>query len=295
MNLSGLKFSKMHGLGNDYVVINEFNEEIIPENEKSRFSIDICKRGFSIGADGVIFVCPATDNGEIKFRIFNADGSEAEMCGNGIRCFSKYVYDNNIIKKDKINVETLGGLKKVEITVDEKNKNLSKFFKVNMGLSTFKTSQIPMIASVDEFLDEVLIVNDEEIAMTTVSVGNPHAVIFTENTNFSDLSSVNLDIYGPAIENHEAFPHRINVHFVEIISKNEIKVITWERGAGFTYACGTGATSCVLSGFKLGILDNNVLVHLPGGDLEIEIYEKNDRLGAFMKGDAELVFNGEIV
>ena len=118
MNLSGLKFSKMHGLGNDYVVINEFDHEIIPENEKNTFSIEICKRGFSVGADGVIFVCPATDNGDIKFRIFNADGSEAEMCGYGIRCFSKYVYDNDIIKIDKINVETLGGLKIVEITPD---------------------------------------------------------------------------------------------------------------------------------------------------------------------------------
>lgn len=289
MDLSGLKFSKMHGLGNDYVVINEFNEEIIPENEKNSFSLEICKRGFSVGADGVIFVCPPTDEGQIKFRIFNADGSEAEMCGNGIRCFSKYVYDNGIIKNNKIDVETLGGLKKVEITPNEENKNISDFFKVDMGISTFKTSEIPMIADTEEFLDEKLIVNNEEIAMTTVSVGNPHSVIFAENTQ-----DIDLDNYGPAIENHEAFPQRINVHFVEILSKNEIKIITWERGAGFTYACGTGATSCALAGFKLGILDNNVLVHLPGGDLEIEVYEKDDELGAFMKGEAKLVFNGEM-
>ncbi|MBZ9570059.1 diaminopimelate epimerase [Methanobrevibacter sp. TMH8] len=290
MNLSGLKFSKMHGLGNDYVVINEFDHEIIPENEKNTFSIEICKRGFSVGADGVIFVCPATDNGDIKFRIFNADGSEAEMCGNGIRCFSKYVYDNDIIKKDKLNVETLGGLKIVEITPDKENKNISSLFKVDMGISTFKTAEIPMIAETEEFLDETLVVDGEEISMTTISVGNPHAVIFTENAEKIDLNN-----YGPAIENHESFPQRINVHFVEIISKNEIKMITWERGAGFTYACGTGATSCVLSGFKLGILDNNVLVHLPGGDLEIEVYKKDDELGAFMKGEAELVFTGKMI
>jgi diaminopimelate epimerase len=285
--VSGLKFSKMHGLGNDYVVINEFSEEIIPEKEKNTFSNEICKRGFSVGADGVIFVSPPTDNGDIKFRIFNADGSEAEMCGNGIRCFSKYVYDNNIIKKDILNVETLGGLKIVEITSDE---GISSLFKVDMGLSTFKVEEIPMIAESEEFLDEILVVNNEEIAMTTVSVGNPHAVIFTE-----DAEKIDLDTFGLAIENHEAFPQRINVHFVEIISKKEIKMITWERGAGFTYACGTGATSCVLSGVKLGILDNEVLVHLPGGDLEIEVYEEGAELGAFMKGRADLVFNGEMV
>lgn len=290
MNLSGLEFSKMHGLGNDYVVINEFNSEIIPENDKNTFSSEICKRGFSVGADGVIFVCSPTDKGDIKFRIFNADGSEAEMCGNGIRCFSKYVYDNNIIKKDKLNVETLAGLKIVEITPDWDNKNISSLFKVDMGISTFKTSDIPMIAENEEFLDETLIVDGEEIAMTTVSVGNPHAVIFTEDTD-----KIDLDSYGPAIENHEAFPQRINVHFVEIISKDEIKMITWERGAGFTHACGTGATSCVLCGFKLGILDNKVLVHLPGGDLEIEVYKKNDGLGAFMKGEARLVFTGKMI
>ena len=288
--LSGLKFSKMHGLGNDYVVINEFSEEVIPENEKNKFSNEICKRGFSVGADGVIFVSPPTDNGDIKFRIFNADGSEAEMCGNGIRCFSKYVYDNNIIKKDTINVETLGGLKIVEITKDKDNKDISSLFKVDMGLSTFKTKEIPMIAESEEFLDKTLLVNGKKIAMTTVSVGNPHAVIFTENTE-----EIDLDTFGPAIENHEAFPQRINVHFVEITSKEEIKMITWERGAGFTYACGTGATSCVLSGVKLGILDNEVLVHLPGGDLEIEVYEEGAELGAFMKGRADLVFNGEMV
>jgi len=290
MNLSGLEFSKMHGLGNDYIVINEFYNEIIPENEKNTFSNEICKRGFSVGADGVIFVCPPTDNGDIKFRIFNADGSEAEMCGNGIRCFSKYVYDNDIIKKDELNVETLGGLKIVEITLDEDNKDISSLFKVNMGLSTFKTHEIPMIADTEEFLDETLVVDGEKIVMTTVSVGNPHAVIFTEDTE-----KIDLDRFGPAVENHEAFPQRINVHFVEIISKNEIKMITWERGAGFTHACGTGATSCVLSGFKLGILDNEVLVHLPGGDLEIEVYKKDDELGAFMKGGADLVFTGKML
>jgi diaminopimelate epimerase len=298
MNLKGLKFSKMHGLGNDYVVVDETNEEVIAEDKKSDFSIETCKRGFSIGADGVIFVVPtSTEEADIRFRIFNADGSEAEMCGNGIRCFTKFVYDNKIIEKEIIDVETLGGIKTVEIT--EKG-GISTLFRVDMGISTFKAKDIPMIttnvAETDEFIDKELLVDNEPIAMTTVSVGNPHAIIFTETIDgIETVDDVDLDRYGPLIENHEAFPERINVHFVEIISKNEINMLTWERGAGYTHACGTGATSCVLAGNKLNKLDKKVLVHLPGGDLEIEVYEDGNELGAFMKGDAKLVFNGEMI
>ncbi|MDR1721559.1 MAG: diaminopimelate epimerase [Methanobrevibacter sp.] len=284
MDLKGLEFSKMHGLGNDYVVIDESKEVKIAESDKNRFSKEVCTRGFSVGADGVIFVSKADGEGEIKFRIFNADGSEAEMCGNGIRCFSKFIYDKGIIKKDKINVETLGGLKIVEITAEN---NISKLFRVDMGLSTFKTQNIPMIADTDEFLEDELIVDGEKLIASAVNVGNPHAIIFTDSTD-----DIDLDRFGPAVENHEVFPERINVHFVEILSKNEIKMLTWERGAGYTHACGTGATSCVLAGYKLNKLNNKVLVHLPGGDLEIKIYEKGDELGAFMKGDAQLVFDG---
>lgn len=283
MTLKEIQFSKMHGLGNDYVVIDETEEEIIPESKKNEVSEELCRRGFSIGADGVIFVCPS-ETEDIRFRIFNSDGSEAEMCGNGIRCFSKFVYDKGIMQKEKLNVETFGGIKIVNMAIKEGEVTSSK---VDMGISTFKTSEIPMISKNEEFLDLELMVNGIPYRMTTVSVGNPHAVIFTDN-----IDDVPLNEVGPAIENHEAFPERINVHFVEILSKNEINMTTWERGAGFTYACGTGATSCVLSGFKLGKLDNNVLVHLPGGDLRIEVYEKDNVLGAFMEGDAVLVFDG---
>ena len=285
MTLKEINFSKMHGLGNDYVVIDETKEEIIPESKKNEISAELCRRGFSIGADGVIFVCPS-ETEDIMFRIFNSDGSEAEMCGNGIRCFSKFVYDKGILKKEKLNVETFGGTKIVNMTIKDGEVASSK---VDMGKSTFKTSEIPMISENEEFLDLELMVNGTPYRMTTVSVGNPHAVIFTDN-----IDEVPLNEVGPAIENHEAFPERINVHFVEILSKNEINMTTWERGAGFTYACGTGATSCVLSGFKLGKLDNNVLVHLPGGDLRIEVYERDGVLGAFMEGDAVLVFDGII-
>jgi diaminopimelate epimerase len=286
MKLKGLKFSKMHGIGNDYIVVDESKGEIIAEDEKPNFAIEVCTSGFSIGADGVIFVTPASDNGDIRFRIFNDDGTEPEMCGNGIRCFSKFIYDKNIVHKDLIKVETLGGLKIVEVTAEE---GIANFFKVDMGLSSFKTSDIPMIAKTDEFLEKELIIDGESINISTINVGNPHAVILTES-----IDDIDLNKYGPAIESHEAFPEKINVHFIELISKNEIKMLTWERGVGYTHACGTGATSSVLVGYKLLKLNNNVLVHLPGGDLEIEVYEKENKLGAYMKGSATLVFNGEM-
>lgn len=285
MSLKEIKFSKMHGLGNDYVVIDETREEIIPEDKKSEISLELCRRGFSIGADGVIFITPSQSE-DIRFRIFNSDGSEAEMCGNGIRCFAKFVYEKGIIKKDKINVETLGGTKEINLTIEDGKVASSK---VNMGNATFKTSQIPMISNEKEFLDEELIVGGNPIKMTVLSVGNPHAVIFTDN-----LDEVPLEKIGPVIETHESFPQKINVHFIEIVNKNEINMITWERGAGVTFACGTGATSCVIAGFKLQKLENNVLVHLPGGDLKIDVYEKDGTLGAFMEGDSVLVFDGTI-
>ncbi|HML05166.1 MAG TPA: diaminopimelate epimerase [Methanobacterium sp.] len=285
MTLKEIQFSKMHGLGNDYIVIDETKGEVIPENKKNEISFELCRRGFSIGSDGVIFVCPST-NEDIKFRIFNSDGSEAEMCGNGIRCFSKYVYDNGILKKDVLNVETLGGTKKVTLTI--KNSTVSSA-KVDMGMATFKPSEIPMESGKDEVIQEEIDVNRKPYKVTAVSVGNPHAIIFTDN-----LEEVPLNQLGPVIETHKAFPQKTNVHFVKVINRDEIDMITWERGAGVTFACGTGATSCAIASFKLGLVDKNVLVHLPGGDLQIEIYEKENHLGGFMEGDAVLVFDGVI-
>ena len=282
-----LLFSKMHGLGNDYVVIDESEEEIIREELKGEVVIELCRRGFSVGADGVIFVAPAEGEGDIRFRIFNADGSEAEMCGNGIRCFSKFVYDNGIIRNDTMKVETMAGIKVVQLAVEE-GKVVSS--RVDMGKSTFKASEIPMDVPEDEFVDQFLKVEGEPVQMTALSVGNPHAVIFVE-----DAGQVDLDKFGPAIENHPAFPQRTNVHFVEIVSPQEIIMVTWERGAGPTLACGTGATSCVLAGNKLEKLDSSVLVHLPGGELQIDVYQQDSELGAFMEGDAVLVFDGIMV
>lgn len=280
-----ITFSKMHGLGNDYVVIDESDKIIIPEEKKPEIVEEICRRGFSIGADGVIFVAPASiENADIRFRIFNSDGSEAEMCGNGIRCFAKYVYENEIVQTDQILVETLGGVKEVDLDVEGGEVRAST---VDMGIPTFLTREIPMISDKDEFLDSELIVDGKPLKMTAVNVGNPHAVIFTEN-----IEEIKLNEIGPLIENHPAFPQKTNVHFVNIINRNEIEMITWERGAGFTFACGTGATSCVAAGFKLGKLDEEVEVHLPGGELLIIIYKFGDEVRVFMEGEAVLVFDG---
>ncbi|MGZ7066768.1 MAG: diaminopimelate epimerase [Methanobacterium sp.] len=280
-----IHFSKMHGLGNDYIVIDEFRGEIIPEEKKNEISVEICSRRFSIGADGVIFICPSRTE-DIRFRIFNSDGSEAEMCGNGIRCFSKYVYDKGIIKKDILDVETLGGTKRITLTIEDEKVS---FARVDMGPASFNASEIPIISPNDEVIEEELDVEGEIYKITAVNVGNPHAVIFTEN-----LDEVPLVEIGPVIETHEVFPQKTNVHFVNILSKKEIEMITWERGAGMTLACGTGAFSCVIAAFKLGLVDKDVLVHLPGGDLKIEVYMTNDLLGGFMEGDAFLVFEGMI-
>ena len=277
----------MHGLGNDYVVINEFTEEIIPENKKPTVTEELCKRRFSVGADGVIFVSPATvEEADIRFRIFNADGSEAEMCGNGIRCFAKFVFEKNILSTDKMLVETMEDVKELLLTVED---GIVTSIRVDMGNATFKVDEIPMETSEIEFINRDIMVEGDPLKITAVSVGNPHAISFTD-----DLNSIPLEQVGPSIENHPAFPQRINAHFVHILERNEVEMITWERGTGITLACGTGATSTVLAGYRLGLLDEDVLVHLPGGDLYITVYHEEDELGAFMEGDAVMVFEGSL-
>ena len=284
LNLKGLKFSKMHGIGNDSPIINEFEGEVIPEADKPEACRILCHRNFGVGGDGVLFVEPS-DVADIGYRMFNPDGSEAEMCGNGIRCFGDFVYRKGILKQEKMTVETKAGIKTIEITL---NGDEPELFKVDMGTSTFKTPKIPMISDEEEFIDAKLDVLDITFNVTAISVGNPHAIIFVD-----DVESIDIDKYGPAIEAHEVFPEKINVHFVEVISENEGKMITWERGAGVTLACGTGATSTAISGYKLGLFGENILLHLPGGDLNFTVYEKDDELGAFMQGPAELVYDGE--
>ncbi len=280
-----IEFTKMHALGNDYIVINETVEEIIPEENKNKISEEISTRRFNVGADGVIFACKS-DKADVRFRIFNSDGSEAQMCGNGIRCLAKYVYDKNIVKKETMKIETMEDIKEARLTVVDDN---VEDIEIDMGKGFFIPEEIPAIApsgNKTEFIDEEVDVEGEKVKMSAVSVGNPHAVCFTD----VNIDDIDLDFYGPRIETHEAFPEKVNVHFVNILSPEEIDILTWERGAGFTFACGTGTTSCVLLGYKQGLLNEKVLAHLSGGDLNITVTDHSDYLTAVMKGAAFTVY-----
>ncbi|ADP77799.1 diaminopimelate epimerase [Methanothermus fervidus DSM 2088] len=283
MNTKTILFTKMHALGNDYILIDETRGEIVKEREKPEFVKKICDRNFGVGGDGVIFVSKS-DNLDIKFRIFNADGSEAEMCGNGIRCFAKYVYEKGILRKKRMKVETLAGEKILNLKT--KN-NLVESIKVDMGLATFKSEKIPVKTKDKTFINKVCKLNDKKIKLSAVNVGNPHTVIFVD-----EVSRDYAEKIGPVIENHPIFPERTNVNFVKVLNPNEIKMITWERGVGITLACGTGAVASTIVGRKLGKLNKEVTVNLPGGRLKIEIYEKNNKIGAFMEGKATMVFEG---
>lgn len=284
-----IEFTKMHALGNDYIVINETEEDIIPEEYKNKVSEEISQRRFNVGADGVVFACKS-DKADVRFRIFNSDGSEAEMCGNGIRCLAKYVYDKDIVKKETMQIETMEDVKEARLTVED---NTVTSIEIDMGKGYFKPEEIPAIApsgNTDEFIDEDIDIEGEKIKMSSVSVGNPHAVCFTD----INIDDIDLDFYGPRIETHEAFPEKVNVHFVNIVSPEEINILTWERGAGFTYACGTGTTSCVLLGYKMGLLNEKVHAHLSGGDLDITISDFTDYLTATMKGAAVTVYEASM-
>ena len=283
VDLKGLKFSKMHGIGNDFPIIDESKGEVIPEADKPEACRILCHRNFGVGGDGVLFVEPS-DVADIGYRMFNPDGSEAEMCGNGIRCFGDFVYRKGILKQEKMTVETRAGIKTIEITLENDEPVL---FKVDMGLSTFKTPEIPMTSDEDEFLDGELEVLDTTFNVTAISVGNPHAIIFVD-----DVDEIDIDKYGPAIEAHEVFPEKINVHFVEVISKNEGKMITWERGAGVTLACGTGACAVAVASILNGFTEDKVTVKLLGGDLQIEWDREANKV--YMTGPAEVSFEGEI-
>ncbi|MCW4044446.1 MAG: diaminopimelate epimerase [Candidatus Bathyarchaeota archaeon] len=273
-----MKFWKMHGLGNDYVVVDNRNQHIASTAAAS-LARKLCERRFSVGADGLLLV-EASSAADVKMRIFNADGSEAEMCGNGIRCFAKYCYENNIAKKTELTVETLAGVKKLWLTVSG---NSVATVKVEMGAPALERSKIPMVGK-GTCINEELQVNGEKFKVTCLSLGNPHCVIFVDNV--ADYPVQNI---GPKIENHRAFPNRTNVEFAQVLNRNELKLRVWERGCGETLACGTGACATVAAGNILGKLDSKVTVHLLGGDLEVEYAEH-----LFLKGPAEKVFEGKL-
>jgi diaminopimelate epimerase len=273
-----MKFWKMHGLGNDYVVIDNRDEKI-GDAEAAALALKLCKRRFSVGADGVLFVSNSTV-ADVKMQIFNADGSEAEMCGNGIRCFAKYCYENNIARKSELIVETLAGNKRTWLTVED---GLVQSVMVDMGVPVLERSMTPMLGH-GTCVNEDLQVKGKAYKVTCLSVGNPHCVIFVDAVDDFPVQRV-----GQKIENHRFFPKRTNVEFAQVLSENEAKVRVWERGCGETLACGTGACATVVAGNLLKKLSGKVRVHLLGGDLTVEYAER-----LLLNGPAEKVFEGTL-
>lgn len=276
-----MNFTKMEGLGNDFIMLNGLKENI-PQN-LAEFSKKYCDRHFGIGADGVIIIWQS-DIADIKMQIINSDGSEAEMCGNGIRCFAKYLYDKKIIEKKKITVETLAGIIIPEIITDENNQVLA--VEVDMGEPVLQGELIPTVFKQEQVVSQPIKIEEREFFITAVSMGNPHCVIFTD-----DLSDENLHKWGPLIERSEYFPKKTNVEFVKVLSETEAQMRVWERGAAVTLACGTGACATLTAGILNKKFNKEITLHLDGGDLFMSMHDDGH---AFMRGPAKTVFEGWI-
>ena len=273
-----MQFWKMHGLGNDYIVIDNRDEKIGGKQAAS-LAKQLCERHFSVGADGLLLVSNSK-MADAKMRIFNADGSEAEMCGNGIRCFSKYCYEKGIVSKPEFSVETHSGIKHVWLSL---NGNIVASVKVDMGAPNWQRSSLP-ITGTGTCINEDLAVDIETFKVTCLSMDNPHCVIFVDCIDCYPIEEVGLKI-----ENHKAFPRRTNVGFAEVLNEHELNVRVWERGCGETLACGTGACAAVTAANKLGKVSNKVTVHVLGGDLQVEVAQS-----VFLIGAAEKVFEGTL-
>lgn len=274
-----MKFTKMQGLGNDYVYVNCLKEKIQNPSELAK---KISDRHFGVGSDGLIMINPS-DKADFEMEMYNADGSRGEMCGNGIRCVGKYVYDYGLTDKTNISVETLGGIKHLELYVEE---GKVVRVKVDMGHPILKPSEIPVVADGEQAVDEPIEVEGKEYRMTCVSMGNPHAVVFVD----TDLKELPLESIGPKFENHKRFPNRVNTEFVRVIDRHTAQMRVWERGSGETLACGTGACAVAVACALNGLTESEVTVQLLGGDLEIQ-WEKNSDT-VYMTGPAEVVFDG---
>jgi diaminopimelate epimerase len=296
-----MKFTKMHGIGNDYVYVNGFVEHVADPANVAR---KIADRHFGVGGDGLILIVPPdSKNADVRMRMFNADGSEAEMCGNGVRCVAKYAFEHGLSKRNPMKVETGRGV--LSLSLATQNGHVSSIT-VNMGEPILEPAKIPVDLSKvspglhpreydisfsgatdpDEEKPRLNETDEPPVTATFVSMGNPHAVTYV-----SDVDAVNLNFIGPLIEHHVAFPRRMNAHFVQIISPTEVKMRTWERGSGITLACGTGACAVCVAGVLTGKTQRNILAHLPGGDLELEWRESDNCV--YMSGPATEVFSGE--
>jgi diaminopimelate epimerase len=278
-----LAFIKMQGIGNDFVVADCLIPEPAPAAALQAAAVRLCDRKFGVGADGVILVLPSA-TADFQMRMFNPDGSEAEMCGNGIRCFAKYVFDHGYTDRTEIRVDTLGGVMVLSLSL--KNGTVDRV-KVDMGAPRLDRADLPMVGEPGRVIDQPVTVAGETVALTGVSMGNPHVIFFAD-----PATDAHIDYLGPVLEKHALFPRRTNVHAVEVISPTEIKMLTWERGAGRTLACGTGACACAVAANLNGLTGRRVLVHLAGGDLSIEWSEEDGHV--YMTGPAEEVFAGTI-
>lgn len=274
-----MKFTKMHGCGNDYVYVNGFTEKVA---DKPKAVVALSDRHFGIGSDGVIFINPS-EQADFEMEMYNADGTRAEMCGNGIRCVGKYVYDHGMTDKTSITVESFGKVKYLDLTVE--NGKVVKV-KVNMGKPELTAKEVPVVSENEQVIDEEIIVKGKSYRMTCVSMGNPHAVVFMD-----DVEHLAIEEIGPYFENHERFPNRTNTEFVQVIDDGHVKMRVWERGTGETLACGTGccatAVACVLN----HLTGEHVTVQVLGG--EIEIYWDQKENLVYMTGPAVTVFEGE--
>ena len=277
-----MKFTKMQGIGNDYVYVNCFEETVKDPAAVARYVSD---RHFGIGSDGLILIKPS-DIADCEMDMYNLDGSQGAMCGNGIRCVAKYVYDYGIVKKENISVSTKSGIKYLDLTVRDGKVALVR---VNMGSPVLTASQIPVVSSTEEMINAPLKVNGETYYITAVSMGNPHAIVYMTDVDHLDIGEI-----GPYFENHMAFPDRVNTEFVEVLDNHTLKMRVWERGSGETLACGTGACAVAVASILNGHVDGEkpVTVKLLGGDLEI-FWDRQENL-VYMTGPAATVFDGEI-
>lgn len=274
-----MRFTKMHGLGNDYVYVNGFDEQV---DDPAAVARAVSDRHFGIGADGLILILPA-DEADCRMRMFNADGSEAQMCGNGIRCVAKYVYDHDIARRATLNVETLAGILELDLFVTG---GAVDRVRVKMGEPRLQRAQIPMQGAPGEVINEPLLVDGATFNVTAVSMGNPHCVVFVE-----DVASFDVARWGPHFEHHDAFPEGVNTEFIQVHSRELFSMRVWERGSGETLACGTGASAAAVACHLTGRTDRRVTAHLLGGPLELEWQVSDNQV--LMTGPAVEVFSGE--
>ncbi len=275
-----MRFTKMQGLGNDYVYVNCLEEKV--ENP-AELSIKVSDRHFGIGSDGLILICPS-DIADFRMDMYNADGSRAEMCGNGIRCVGKYVYDFGLTDKVDVSIETLAGIKYLHLEVEN---GKVKLVTVDMGTPELSAKKIPIISDKETVISESILVGGVEYKMTGVSMGNPHAVVYLE-----DMTQLQMEQIGPKFEKHERFPSRINTEFVQVLDRNTVVMRVWERGSGETLACGTGACAVAVASILNGYTEDSVTVKLLGGDLKITWNREENKV--YMTGPAEVAFTGEI-